>query len=299
MKASDLLLLAGGVAAIGLAARQQGSRAVPQQEGRAVPQQGSRAVKQRPARRPSLDQVRDEVNAGLASLRFRLLVGPGLLTRTSGPPEVYEFSEINAAAIRHDGWYPAETRSSYDRETGVEEADLGELDLGTTRHPEGALLLAIEHALKEAALTGAALEGAARQYRQGRGSKSKMATFENAVIHGFDRALHALPESAVGLESDEDGYQTDRVGALLVRGGASRRSIVGQIKQDAYKPVVYGGEDMLELEGVYVNPSAALLAAEAHIAFSAIASAVHESGVAQELQQAQRHGRQAKMGLLR
>ena len=38
MKASDLLLLAGGVAAIGLAARQQGSR----------------AVKQRPARRTSI-----------------------------------------------------------------------------------------------------------------------------------------------------------------------------------------------------------------------------------------------------
>jgi hypothetical protein len=46
MKASDLLLLAGGVAAIGLAARQQGSRAVPQQGGRAVPQQGSRAAKE-------------------------------------------------------------------------------------------------------------------------------------------------------------------------------------------------------------------------------------------------------------
>jgi hypothetical protein len=53
------------------------------------------------------------------------------------------------------------------------------------------------------------------------------------------------------------------------------------------------------LEGVYVDPSAALLAAEAHIAFSVIANAVHESGAAQELQQAQRLGRQAKMGLLR
>jgi hypothetical protein len=287
MKASDILLLAGGAAAIGLAARQQGSR----------------AVRQRPARRPSLDQVRDDVNAGLASLRLRLLVGPGLLTRTSGPPEVYEFSGINAAAIRHDGWYPSETRSYYDRETGVEEADLGELDLGTTRHPEGALLLAIEHALKEAALTGAELEGTARQYRQGRGSKSKMASFEDAVTRGFQRALASAPKEARGLESDEDGYQTDRVGALLVHGGISSRSIVGQKKLDGYRPVVYGGEgEAHELERLhfYHNPAHALLAAEAHIAFSAIANAVHESGLAQELQQAQRYGRQAKkMGLLR
>ncbi len=128
-----------------------------------------------------------------------------------------------------------------------------------------------------------------------------MTTFENAVIHGFDRALRVLPESAVGLESDEDGYQTDRVGALLVRGGISSRSIVGQKKMDGYRPVVYDAEgEAHELGHLYPNPAHALLSAEAHIAVSAIENAVRESGLAQELQQTQRHSRQAKRaGLLR
>jgi hypothetical protein len=280
MKASDILLLAGGAAAIGLASRQKGSR----------------------SRQPSLEKIRDEVNAGLLALRGALVDGPGEL-EPKGKSGRYEFFGINAAAYEERGeWYPAKTMFDYDYMTGESFEELSPLErYDPTRNPHDALLIAIGSELEEIAVQGALVEAAARQHRSGKGSRSKMASFEDAVTRGFQRALASAPKEARGLESDGDGYQTDRVGALLVRGGISSRSIVGQKKLDGYRPVVYDGEgEAYELEQLHHNPAHALLAAEAYIAFSTIENAVHESGLAQELQQAQRHGRQAKkMGLLR
>lgn len=280
MSVSNLALLAGGAVAIGIASRQKGSR----------------------SRRSSLEEIREEVNAGLHALRLALADGPGEL-EPKGESDFYGFSGINAAAYEERGrWHPAKTKSRYDYMTGYHDDDLSPLgEYDPTRNPHDALLIAIGHELEKIALQGADDEAYARQYRSVSGSRSKVAGFGDAVTRGFQRAFASTPKEARGLESDEDGYQTDRVSALLVRGGISSRSFVRQNKFDGYRPVVYDGEgEAHELESLYADPVKALLAAEAHIAFSIIESTVHEQGLAQAFQQAQHYGRQAKkIGLLR
>jgi hypothetical protein len=242
----------------------------------------------------SVGNALDEAREDLMRVLQR---GPGTIRHESDEDvhdETYSFTNINAAAIRAPGgWTPANYRSSYDNQTGMEDGDYKVIGAAVPS-AEAALLIAIQHELHGDVMAGAMARGGFN--RKGRkGSRSISPSFASTVARGFDRAARMLDVSPsiarrggaeyVFFRSTRDGYGTDTLalGATPAPGVIRSSSIVGPKIRDGWKASLYvaGGDD--HAVGIYPTASAALIGAMVALVMDTIQNTVNEAGYAESM----------------